>query len=122
MKPCFLLGVAGLTLLLGCSEKTAQTSSSGTNSAASTNSSGSLLDAPTDYLRAAGKGQQNAVKTVDTVSLNQAIQLFNIDKGRNPADLNELVKEHYIPQIPPAPYGTKLAYDSASGKVSVVKQ
>jgi len=121
MKPCSWLSFAILILLLGCGEKATQTSS-GTNTVASTNSSGSLLDAPTDYLRAVGKGQQNAVKTVDTASLNQAIQLFNVDKGRYPTDLNELVKEHFIPQIPAAPYGTKLDYDASSGKVTVVKQ
>ncbi len=106
-------------LLLGCDQKS-QSSGSGTTNTSS--SGGSVLTAPVDYLRAAGKAQQSAVKTVDTASLNQAIQLFNVEKGRNPKDLNELVQEKFIPQIPAAPYGTKLVYDPVAGKVSVVKE
>ncbi len=85
-------------------------------------SSSSPLTAPVDYLGAVAKGQQSAVKTVDTARLNQAVQQFNVEQGRNPKDLNELVTEKYLPAIPPAPYGMKLVYDSKSGQVSVVKQ
>jgi len=104
-------------LLLGCGEKSDKQGSVATNA-----SSGNPLNAPADYLRAVGKAQQSAVKTVDTSSLNQAIQLFNVDKGRNPKDLDELVKEKFIPQVPAAPYGYKLVYDAGTGKVSVVKE
>jgi len=106
-------------LLLGCDQKS-QSSGGGTTNTSS--SGGSVLTAPVDYLRAAGKAQQSAVKTVDTASLNQAIQLFNVEKGRNPKDLDELVREKFMPQIPAAPYGTKLVYDPVAGKVSVVKE
>ena len=98
----------------GCGEK-----SNPPSGATNTNASGdNLLTAPVDYLRAVGKAQQNAAATVDTTSLDKAIQLFNVDKGRYPKDLDELVKERFIPQLPPVPYGTKLQYDAASGKVS----
>jgi len=117
MKTILILtGAAGL-LMTGCGEKSKSTGQD-TNAA----SSGNLLTAPVDYLGAAAKAQQSAVKTVDVASLNQAIQMFNVDKGRNPNDLNELVTEKYIPKIPAAPYGMKLEYNAASGKVSVVKQ
>ena len=59
---------------------------------------------------------------MDTTSLNQAIQMFNVDKGRYPKDLNELVAEKYVPKLPAAPIGTKLEYDATAGKVKVVKQ
>jgi len=88
----------------------------------STAGGSSPLTAPVDYLKAAGQGQQKANKTVDLSALNQAIQLFNVDKGRNPKDLNELVTEKFLRQIPPAPYGTKIVYDAASGKVDIVKE
>ena len=68
-----------------------------------TSSASSPLDAPGDYLRGMAKGEQSAIKTVDTVSLNQAIQLFGVDQGRNPKDLNELVEKKYLPKIPDAP-------------------
>lgn len=115
-----LVCIFGLNALVlaGCGDKSGNSSAS-TNSASS---GGSLVTAPVDYLGAVAKAQQSAVKTVDTTSLNQAIQLFNVEKGRNPKDLNELVEQKFIPQIPAAPYGTKLVYDSGSGKVTVVKQ
>ena len=107
------------SLLLGCDQKSP---SSGAGTTNTSSSGGSVLTAPVDYLKAAGKAQQSAVKTVDTASLNQAIQLFNVEKGRNPKDLNELVQEKFMPQIPATPSGTKLVYDPVAGKVSVVKE
>jgi len=116
MRTPYFLAVAAGLLLAGCSEKSGP--SSQTNSA----TAGNPLTAPVDYLDAAGKAKQSAVKTVDVTSLNQAIQMFNVDKGRNPKDLSELVTEKYIPRIPDAPYGMKLDYDASAGKVTVVKQ
>src|SRR6266550_1590750 len=110
MKISCLLILTTLSLS-GCGEKSYK--AAGT---ASKSSSGNPLDAPADYLRGVTKAQQSAVKTVDTASLNQAIQLFNVDKGRNPKDLDELVQQKFIPQIPAAPYGYKLVYDAGSGK------
>jgi hypothetical protein len=118
MKLEVLSGLAIALLLAGCS---GGSDKSGTSTNA--NASGSSpADAPAGYLGALGKAQQSAVKTVDTTSVNQAIQMFNVDKGRYPKDLNELVQEKYMPQLPPTPYGTKLEYDPAAGKVTVVKQ
>jgi hypothetical protein len=115
--------------LLGCGEKAAspQAGSQAPAAAASastnaTSSSGSVLTAPVDYLSAAAKAQQNAVKVVDTTSLNKAIQMFNVSNGRNPKDLNELVEQKFIPKIPDTPYGTKLEYNADSGEVKIVKQ
>ena len=59
---------------------------------------------------------------MDTTSVNQAIQLFNVDQGRNPKDLNELVEKRYLPMVPAAPAGSKLVYDATAGTVKVVKQ
>ena len=109
-----------LVLALGaCSEKSDTPSAT-----ASTTNSGSAspLNAPAGYLGALAKGQQTAVSTIDTASLDKAIQLFTVENGRNPKDLNELVEQKFIARIPDTPYGTKLLYDPASGKVSIVKQ
>ena len=102
----------------GCGGKSDK-SATATNANASGSSS---LDAPADYLRGLNKAEVSAVKTVDTSRLTQAVQLFNVEKGRNPKDLDELVKEKFLPQLPPVPYGMKLVYDPDSGKVSVEKQ
>ncbi len=103
-------------LLLGCGEKSAKPV------AATNASSSSPLTAPVDYLAAVARAQQTAVKTVDTASLTKAIQLFSVDKGRYPKDLNELVEQKYMPEVPVPPFGTKIVYDANSGEVKVVKQ
>jgi hypothetical protein len=115
--PC-CLSLLAAAVLVGCGDSSTPTPS-GTNTA--TSGTGPL-DAPAGYIGALGKAHQTAVKAVDTTSLDQAIQLFNVDKGRNPKDLNELVTEKYIPKIPAAPAGMKLEYDATAGKVKVVKQ
>ena len=119
MRPVLLVAVAVFGVLTGCSDnsKPAASGTSTTNA-----SSGSPLTAPVDYLKAAANGQQNAVKTVDVTSLDKAIQMFGVDHGRNPKELQELVQQKYIPKIPDAPYGMKLVYDAEAGTVSVQKQ
>jgi hypothetical protein len=108
---------AAALLLAGCGEKS-DTQAGATNNASS---GGNPLNAPADYLRAVANAQQSAVKTLDTTSLDKAIQLFNVDQGRNPKDLKELVPK-YIPRIPEVPYGMKLVYDADAGSVKVVKE
>lgn len=120
MKTLLLLCAFAGLLLVGCGESSNKPASP--DSTNTSGSSGNPLTAPVDYLAAVAKGRQSAIKTLDEVSLNQAIQVFNVDKGRFPKDLNELVAEKYIPILPTPPYGMKLVYDANSGKVKVVKQ
>ena len=117
MRVFFLVPLALAALLVGCSKESTPPTQT-TNAT----TSGNPLDAPGQYLGALAKGQQIAVKTVDTASLNQAIQLFQVDNGRFPKDLNELVTEKFIPKIPDAPVGMKIVYDAKTGTVKVVKQ
>jgi len=85
--PLFVL--ATVLCITACDQKS-QTPAATTNAA----SSGSdPLNAPGGYLNAIAKGQQAAVKTVDTTSVDKAIQLFSVENGRNPKDLNELVEQ-----------------------------
>ena len=116
--PLFVCLLAGV--VAGCSD-----SSKKSEPAAKTNApteSGSLLTAPVDYLNSAAKAQQSAVKTVDVTSLNKALELFNVQEGRFPKDLNELVEKKFIPEIPKPPFGTKIEYDANAGTVKVVKE
>src|SRR5215468_13285 len=120
MKTPLFISLGTVLVLLGCSDNSSRsTSTAGTNAAAS---SGNPVTAPVDYLSAVAKAQQTAVKTVDTVSLNQAIQQFGVDHGRNPKDLNELVEQKYIPKLPQPPYGTKFVYDAGTGTVKIENQ
>src|SRR5215813_1875930 len=113
------LYVFAATLCLTACDQKSQAPAASTNAASSASSP---LNAPSDYLSAIAKGQQTAVKTIDTTSLDKAIQLFSVENGRNPNDLNELVEKKFIPKIPDTPFGTKLVYDPAAGTVKIVKQ
>jgi hypothetical protein len=112
-----LLLVLGF-FLAGCGDK--QTNKPATTNAASSGSS--ALTAPVDYLDAIVRAKTTAEKTVDTVSLQNAIQMFSVEKGRYPKSLDELVTEKVIPRIPAAPYGMKLVYEANTGTVKVVKE
>src|SRR5262245_27454071 len=118
MKASLLpLSLFAALVLVGCGDQSSKSGQS-TNAA----SSGNPVTAPVDYLGAITKGEQSAVKTIDTSSISKAIQLFQVEKGRYPNDLNELVQEKFLPRIPETPYGTKLDYDPTTGQVKVVKQ
>ena len=61
-------------------------------------------------------------KKIDAAALNQQIELFMVQEGRYPTDLNELVTKKYLGKLPGPPFGSKLEYDAKLGKVTVVKQ
>ena len=78
--------------------------------------------APADYLKSTVKAQKSAIKAVDTAALNKALELFYVQEGRFPADLDELVEKKFIREIPPAPVGMKIVYDAKTGVVHVEKE
>ncbi len=106
MKKALSLLLLGGLALSGCGKKEAKSTASSTNDS---NSSGNPLTAPVDYLGAVAKAKKSAEKTVETVSLNQAIQQFSV-----------VVTEKYLTKLPDAPYGMKIVYDAAKGEVKVV--
>jgi hypothetical protein len=111
MKAPILIFPFAVLLLAGCGKQSAANNAPGQNP----------LNAPADYVGALAKGRESAIKVTDVASLNQAIQMFNVNEGRYPKDLNELLQSGLIVKIPDAPYGMKLNYDAASGQISVVK-
>src|SRR5689334_12605124 len=120
MKTPLLFSLALVIVAVGCGDNSGKPTTTATN--ASSSSGGSLLTAPVDYLASAAKAQQLATKQVDIVAVNQAIQLFQADKGRNPNDIDELVREKYLAKVPPVPFGTKLVYDPVAGTATIVKE
>ena len=118
MKAPYYTGLALAMVLSACNQKTDAPPASTNTASAGT----SPQSAPAGYLGAISKAQQSAVSTIDTTSVDKAIQLFSVENGRNPKDLNELVEQKFLPKIPETPYGTKLVYDAGSGTVKVGKQ
>jgi hypothetical protein len=106
----FCILIAAAALLAGCGNK----SGSGTQVNTATNGFGG-------YVKGMGEAQRNADKTIDVSSITKAIQLFYVQEGRYPKDLQELVP-NYMPKIPDAPYGYKIDYDAVKGEVKVVKE
>ena len=114
MKPNLALGALLGALLAGCGEKPGTPAKSDPATDPAT--------APADYLKSAAKSQKSAIKAVDTAALNKAIELFYVQEGRFPKDLDEVVEKKFIPAIPPAPAGMKIVYDAKAGVVMVEKE
>jgi hypothetical protein len=114
------LMVVALLFLGGCEKAEEVPVPKPAEPARSPSAGGSILSAPVDYVGTTVKAKQAAARTVDTVSLNQAIQLFHAQEGHFPKTLNELVAEKYIVRIPEAPSGMRLEYDPAKGQARMV--
>ena len=72
-------------------------------------------------MKSLGAAQKSAEKTIDLTALNQSISLFNVQEGRYPKTLQELVPD-YIGQIPDVPAGYKITYDANTGIAKLVQQ
>jgi hypothetical protein len=115
----WILGV-GLIILAsgsGCGPKPTETKS---GPAAKDSGSGNPLTAPVDYLGAVGAAQKRAARFADLTPVQQAVQAFQAGEDRLPANLQEIVKEGYLPKLPTAPAGSVLAYDPRTGQVKFV--
>ena len=122
MRTSLLLLIAVAMIIAGCKKNNpAGQSAPATNSTATATNSGSLATAPMDYLNTMVQVQKAANKTIDVSYINQAIQLFNVQEGRYPKTLQELVP-NYVAKIPDAPIGSKIVYDATNGTVKVVQQ
>lgn len=119
MKGSIVFLGLGLAFLVACGSKETPPPAKSTNDSTA---AGNPLTAPVDYLGAVAKAKKSSEKTIDTVYLNQAIQMFHTMEGRYPKDLNELVTEKHLTQLPEAPYGMKIVYDPTRGEVKVVAQ
>jgi len=106
------VAVAGL--LVGCGHKSG-------SSPQATNAVNVATNGFAGYVKGLGEAQKTADKTIDVTSINKALQMFNVQEGRYPKDLQELVP-NYIAKIPDAPAGSKIVYDPNTGTVKVVPQ
>ena len=114
MKAVFVILLSAVVLGCNDAKQTSDKSSSG--------SDGSVVGAPVDYLNSAAQAQKKAVKTVDLVAINKAIEGFYVQEGRFPKTLEELVDKGFLRAVPTPPPGMKLSYDTNSGVVTMPKE
>jgi hypothetical protein len=112
---CGLMLVATALVLGGCGKEQNSPPPAATPTPAPAGATGG-------YLGTLARGQRSAVKTIDVTALNEEVRLFNVQEGRNPKDLNELVTKQYLHVLPTPPNGFKLVYDAVEGKVSVAAE
>lgn len=105
--------------MTGCGKKAPAPGSTGATNAAAADSM-NPLNAPAQYLGAMNKAQKLATKTVDNASINQAIQLFFSQEDRFPRDLQELVTQHFLPEMPTPPRGMAFDYNPKNGQFRVI--
>lgn len=75
-----------------------------------------------DYAHTLDKSEKKAAEVTGLLTLNQAVQQFNVIEGRLPRTLDELVETRYLPKLPAAPRGKRFVYDSKAGEVTVAEQ
>ena len=109
MNKLFLLPLVGCVWFAGCGD-------------GGSSSSSNPATAPADYLGTITKAEHSAVKSIDLSALTKAIQMFQVEQGRLPTDLNELVTMKYMAKIPEVPVGQKIVYDATAGTVKIVAQ
>src|SRR6187399_2568872 len=107
MKAAFLVSLFAL-LLSGCNDAPPPSEKSSSSSVSS------VATAPVDYLNSAAQAQKKAVKTVDLVSINKAVEAFYVQEGRFPKTLEELEMKGLMHTVPLPPPGMKLNYDTNS--------
>jgi len=77
------------------------------------------LNAPMKYGETMGRAMKKA-KTMDEILyLKNKINTFQIQEGRYPNSLDELVEKGYIEKLPQPPEGMKFVYDPKTGNVEV---
>ncbi len=129
MKIKIALVTLSTVLLVGCEqEKPAPATTPTVNTTTQTptetkqepgSTFGNTITAPVDYLGAVAKGKKSAENKIDTTSLTKAIDMFQATEGRYPKDLQELVKEGLIKEVPKDRYGRQLVYDPKTGAVRI---
>src|SRR5258705_2597680 len=112
LEPAAIMRLALWLLIVGaglffcaCSKRESGTQSA--TNASNTSSSGNSAD----YFGAMTRAKKAADRTVGAAGVNQAIQMFQAEQGRNPTSLNELVTKKYLPSIPAPPTGMKYDYN-----------
>ena len=96
--------------VMGCNENKADAGKKKTSKSAN----------PANYVRGALESGDKAKGKLGIVTLERGIKTFQIQEGKNPASLQQLVKKGFVSSVPPAPVGKKYSYNAKTGKVKIV--
>lgn len=107
----FSLLLLPLIALLGCQENN--------NGGGAREAAGEAINAPSDYVGANVRAQQQAQVTSATTTVNNAIRMFNAAEGRNPNSLNELTETGYLTSLPQLPRGASYNYNPQTGQLTI---
>jgi len=102
-------GVLGAVIMLGCSRKPATTAE---------NTAGEKRD----YRQMIERVRNRTAYNASLEEVKNAVEKFQVDLGRLPTNLLELVRFNYLPKVPEkVPEGYTFGYDYVRGRVSFVK-
>lgn len=121
MRFNLLIPVVVVLFLAGCSQNSSSTSQSTKTNAAVGSASANAANTTPNYGGVLGQAQNFSINQIDLAQLKQAIQEYNAAEGHYPKNLQELIP-NYLAKIPTTPAGYQISYDSANGKVQVVRQ
>jgi len=77
------------------------------------------MNAPAKYGETMGRALKKSKAMGDILYLKNKINTFQIQEGRYPSSLQELVDKGYIEKLPAPPEGMKFVYDPSTGNVDV---
>ncbi len=106
MRKVIVLALLFLPLLLSCNRREKEEDLG-------------ILNAPEKYTGVMGKTLKKTKAMDSLLYLKNKINTFQIQEGRYPASLNELVEKKYIEKLPVPPEEMVFTYDSSTGKVDV---
>jgi len=78
-----------------------------------------VINAPGEYGKVMSRALKKTKSLDNLMILKNKINTFQIQEGRYPSSLNELVEKKYIEKLPQPPEGMKYYYDSSNGKIDV---
>jgi competence protein ComGC len=115
--------ISGTCLLLGgCSPKPEPPKPPPPPKATAAVSNQSIAAAPSGYIAKAVKVKEEARATVGIENLQKAVESFQLEEGRNPASLEEVIQKGFLKTMPNAGNGQKFEYDAKTGNVKIVSQ
>ncbi|MGC8977042.1 MAG: hypothetical protein ACP5OB_05400 [Candidatus Ratteibacteria bacterium] len=105
MKNIILVFILPIFILSGCSKKKKEELTP--------------LNAPLKYGETIGRAMKKAKAMDSVLYLKNKINTFQIQEGRYPNSLDELVQKGYIDKLPSPPEGMQFFYNPKTGEVSV---